>query len=181
MNDEFNALMTNKTRILAPCHVGPNIVNYIWLFKKKQYIDGSLARYKAQLVANCRSQRPGVDCDETFSPMDKPTMIHTVLTLVVSHNCPIRKFDVKNDFLHGEFLETVYMHQPPSFQDPHHLDHVCLLQDLFIVSNMNHKYGFIGLLISSANLGLIEIVMTILCLLSDKDPTLHSYYYIWMT
>ncbi|GJZ34539.1 ribonuclease H-like domain-containing protein [Tanacetum coccineum] len=38
------------------------------------------------------------------------------------------QLDIKNAFLHDIFFETVYMHQPPGFQDPQHPDHVCLLQ-----------------------------------------------------
>jgi hypothetical protein len=35
---------------------------------------------------------------------------------------------VKNAFLHGHLDEIVYCKQPPSFVDPAHPDHVCLLQ-----------------------------------------------------
>lgn len=35
---------------------------------------------------------------------------------------------MKNAFLHDHLQETVYMHQPPSFRDPQHPDHVCHLQ-----------------------------------------------------
>nr|GEV07621.1 ribonuclease H-like domain-containing protein [Tanacetum cinerariifolium] len=41
---------------------------------------------------------------------------------------PVHQLNVKNAFLHGDLAETVYMHQPPSFQDPKHPNYVCLLQ-----------------------------------------------------
>ncbi|GKB05507.1 ribonuclease H-like domain-containing protein, partial [Tanacetum coccineum] len=37
-------------------------------------------------------------------------------------------FKYYNAFLHGDLSETVYMHQPPGFQDSVHPDYVCLLQ-----------------------------------------------------
>ncbi|GJX60330.1 ribonuclease H-like domain-containing protein [Tanacetum coccineum] len=84
--------------------------------------------YKAQLVANGRSQQQGIDCDETFSPVVKLATIRTVLSLEVTRDWPIHQLDVKNAFLHGQLSETVYMHQPPGFVDSAHPDYVCHLQ-----------------------------------------------------
>ncbi|GJV76739.1 ribonuclease H-like domain-containing protein [Tanacetum coccineum] len=68
-------------------------------------------------------QQQGIDCDETFSPVVKPATIRTVLSLVVSRQCPIHQLDVKNAFLYGHLTETVYMHQPPRFTDSAHSDY----------------------------------------------------------
>ncbi|GJS19791.1 ribonuclease H-like domain-containing protein [Tanacetum coccineum] len=100
----------------------------MWLFRHKFLVDGTLSRYKARLVANGSTQVEGVDVDETFSPVVKPGTIRTVLSLVISRHWPVHQLDVKNDFLHGDLAETVYMHQPPGFWDPEHPDYVCLLQ-----------------------------------------------------
>ncbi|GJV85854.1 ribonuclease H-like domain-containing protein [Tanacetum coccineum] len=54
----------------------------------------TLSRYKARLVTNGSSQQLGVDFDETFSPVVKPTTIRTVLSLVVSRKWPIHQLDV---------------------------------------------------------------------------------------
>ncbi|GKA36610.1 ribonuclease H-like domain-containing protein [Tanacetum coccineum] len=76
----------------------------MWLFKHKFHADGTLSRYKAHLVANGSSQQLGVDFDETFNPVAKPTNVRTVLSFVVSHKWPIYQLDVKNAFLNSLFL-----------------------------------------------------------------------------
>lgn len=101
MTEEFTSLINNKTWVLVPRPRDANVINYIWLFKKKHNADGSLSRYKALLVANGRSQWPDIDCDETFSPVVKPATILIVLSIVVTNNWPIRQIDVKNAFHHG--------------------------------------------------------------------------------
>lgn len=82
MLDEYNALIRNNNWTFVPRQFGANIFCSIWLFKHKYVTDGSLSRYKARLVANGSSQQ--LDVDETFSPVFKPTIIHIVLSLVVS-------------------------------------------------------------------------------------------------
>lgn len=128
MTAEYDALISNGTWALVPRPPGVNVVRSMWLFKKKYKADGSLERYKARLVANGKSQRPGIDCFDTFSPVVKPATIRTVLSLAISKSWPVHQLDVKNAFLNGSLTETVYMHQPPGFHDQHHPDLVCLLK-----------------------------------------------------
>jgi len=128
MRDEYNALIKNNTWTLVPRPASANVVRCMWLFKHKNNADGSLSRYKARLVANGRSQQPGFDCSDTFSPVVKPTTIRTVLSIAVSRGWPAHQLDVKNAFLHGQLAETVYLFQPPGFVDTANPSHVCLLQ-----------------------------------------------------
>jgi hypothetical protein len=45
-------------------------------------------------------------------------MVHTVLSLAVFCSWPVHQLDVKNVFLHGTLLKTVYCSQPTEFVDP---------------------------------------------------------------
>ncbi|KAG8076100.1 hypothetical protein GUJ93_ZPchr0006g44468 [Zizania palustris] len=108
MEEEFSALMSNNTWDLVPRPLGANIVTGKWIFRHKYQADGSLDRYKARWVLRGFTQRPGVDYDETFSPVVKPATVRTVLSLALSQQWPIHQLDVKNAFLHGTLSETVY-------------------------------------------------------------------------
>uniref|UniRef100_A0ACD5Z1H0 Uncharacterized protein n=1 Tax=Avena sativa TaxID=4498 RepID=A0ACD5Z1H0_AVESA len=83
--------------------------------------------HTARWVVRGFSQEHGIDYDETFSPVVKPSTIRLVLSLVVSSHWPIHQLDVKNAFLHGHLSEVVYCQQPLGFKDPAHPSHVCLL------------------------------------------------------
>nr|GEZ50350.1 ribonuclease H-like domain-containing protein [Tanacetum cinerariifolium] len=128
MCDEYNALINNRTWVLVPRPSDTNIIRCMWLFRHKYLADGTLSRYKARLVANGSTQSKGIDVEETFSPVVKPSTIRTVLGLAISLHWPIHQLDVKNAFLHGDLSKTVYMYQPPGFHDSTHPDYVCLLQ-----------------------------------------------------
>nr|GEW03808.1 ribonuclease H-like domain-containing protein [Tanacetum cinerariifolium] len=117
MYDEYNALGKNGTWLRVPRPAGVNMVCSMWLFKHKFHADGTLSRYKARLVTNGSSQQLGVDFDETFSPIVKPSTIHTVLSLAMSRKWLIHQLDVKNAFLNGDLFVTVYMHKPSGFVD----------------------------------------------------------------
>ena len=61
---EIDALKKNKIWELVDLPAGRNAVKSKWVFKHK--VDG---RYRAHLVANRFTQIPGLDYDETFSPV----------------------------------------------------------------------------------------------------------------
>ncbi|GKV37533.1 hypothetical protein SLEP1_g45555 [Rubroshorea leprosula] len=127
MQEELDALKKKNTWELVPCPPGANIVRSKWVFKTKLNQDGSIERFKARLVAKGFSQVPGLDFDETFSPVLKPTTLRLVIALATTQSWPLRQLDVKNAFLHGMLKETMYMTQPLGFVDPQYLEYVCCL------------------------------------------------------
>jgi hypothetical protein len=127
IEEEYVALLANHTWDLVLCPPGTNVVTGKWLFRHKLTSDGSLDRYKARWVLRGFNQRPGVDYDETFSPVVKFATVHTVLSLALSRDWAIYQLNIKNVFLHGTLTETVYCSQPTGFVDEAHPDLVCRL------------------------------------------------------
>ncbi|KAK6124252.1 hypothetical protein DH2020_042004 [Rehmannia glutinosa] len=88
MKEEFTALQKNNTWILTYLPHGKNVVGCKWVYKIKKHADGSVAKYKARLVAQGFSQAPGFDFKDTFSPVVKPTTIRVIITLAVTFSWP---------------------------------------------------------------------------------------------
>jgi hypothetical protein len=97
------------------------------VYKVKHKANGSIDRYKAQLVAKGFKQRLGIDYDGMFSPVVKLATIQMIISHVVSRGWVLRKLDVQNAFLHGILEEEVYMKQPPGFIDSNYPSYHCKL------------------------------------------------------
>ncbi|KAI5353156.1 hypothetical protein L3X38_006049 [Prunus dulcis] len=128
MNDKIEALHAQGTWELVPKPVHKNIVGCRWVSRIKKNSYGTLARYKARLVAQGFSQAPGLDFSETFSPVVRHTTVRLILSIAAMNRWSLRQLDVKNAFLHGDLKEEVYMHQPQGFEDPKHFSYVCKLR-----------------------------------------------------
>ena len=72
-------------------------------------------------------QRPEVDYHDVFSPMVKPTIVHMIVSIAVSHGWELKQLHVNNAFLQGRLYEDVYMVQPQGFLDNDKPNHVCKL------------------------------------------------------
>lgn len=86
MTEEFQALQRNKTWTLVPLPPNRKATECKRVFRRKENADGTVQRYKARLVAMGFSQQEESDYSETFSPVVKPTTIHTILIISLAHN-----------------------------------------------------------------------------------------------
>ena len=74
------------------------IIDSKWVFKIKRNSDGTIARYKARLVARGFTQEHGIDYTETFAPTVKFSTIRVILTLAAYHDYEVEQLDVVTAF-----------------------------------------------------------------------------------
>jgi hypothetical protein len=127
MEDEYGALVSNRTWELVSQPRGSNVVTDKWVFTHKLHADGSFDHYKARWVLRGFTQRPRVYYNETFSSVVKPVTVYMVLAIAVSRDWTVQQLDVKNTFLHGTLSETIFCSHPTGFADLAHPDLVCRL------------------------------------------------------
>jgi transposase InsO family protein len=116
MEEEIHALELNHTWDLIPKPAGTSIVGCCWVFTVKQNSDGTVDLLKARLVAKGFTQTYGLDYTETFSLVTKLNSIRIIISLAANLDWPLHQLNVKNAFMHGNLIETVYMTQPPGFE-----------------------------------------------------------------
>jgi Reverse transcriptase (RNA-dependent DNA polymerase) len=102
------------------------------VFKLKKNPDGSILKYKVQLVARGFIQRKGLNYEDTFTLMAKMTSTQILLVIAAHQELQILSIDINNTYLHGEIDVEVYMTQPLGYIDPRYPNHVCkLLKGLY--------------------------------------------------
>jgi histone deacetylase 1/2 len=175
------ALLANCTWDLVQRPKRSNVVTSKWVFTHKRLADGSLERYKARCVLQGFTQRPGVDYDETFSPVVKPATVRTVLTLALARSWSIHQLDVKNAFLHSTLTRTVYCSQPTGFVDPAQPEMVCRLNKSLYGLKQAPRRGTTDSLPSSSLWGSLRLVRTLRCSSTARAVMWHICSCMWMT
>ena len=128
MGREMKSLHSNEVWELVEPPPDRKVVGKKWIFKRKVDADGAVERYKARLVAQGRTQKFGLDYEETFSSVVRFESIRSIVALGAQHKLQLHQMDVSTAFLHGELTEEVYMKQPEGFIEPGKEHLVCCLK-----------------------------------------------------
>ena len=75
-------------------------VGYKWVFVRKQNEKNEIIRYKARLVAQGFSQRPGIDYEETYAPVMDAITFKFLISSVVTKNLDMHLMDVVTTYLY---------------------------------------------------------------------------------
>jgi hypothetical protein len=114
---EMQAHFENRTWELMQLPAGCKAIGSKWVFKIKRNADGSVDCYKARLVAQGFSQRPGVNFTETFAPTTKWAALRAVFALAAIKDMEMESINISNTYLNGELKDVkVYMRQPEGFE-----------------------------------------------------------------
>lgn len=127
MSEEIGTCHETQTWSLVPRPKDDHVIGCRWVHKVKLHADGTVEKLRSRLVAKGNEQEEGVDFLETYSPVVRTATVRMVLNTATVNHWDIKQLDVKNAFLHGDLAETVYMRQPPGFEDTVHPEYVCLL------------------------------------------------------
>jgi hypothetical protein len=92
-------------------------IGYKLVFTRKRNEQGQIVRYKIRCVAQGFNQRPGVDFDQTYSPVMDCSSFRYLLALAVQLSLATRLLDVVTAYLYGELEEDIYIRPPPDFLD----------------------------------------------------------------
>ncbi|UYV64679.1 hypothetical protein LAZ67_3001645 [Cordylochernes scorpioides] len=127
MDKEIHSLQNHHVWDLTELPEGAKAIKSKWIFSKKMDPQTNQEIYKARLVALGCSQEYGTDYTETFSPVMKTDSFRTLLAYATMAGYEFHHFDVETAFLYGKLSETIYMTQPPGYQDDKKKTYVCIL------------------------------------------------------
>ncbi|KAL5728188.1 hypothetical protein ACHQM5_001301 [Ranunculus cassubicifolius] len=86
-----------KREVFGPVVLTPEDVKHVghkWVFVRKRNKKGQIVRYKARLVAQGFSQKPGVDYEETYSPVMDAITFRFLISMAFSERLDMRLVDV---------------------------------------------------------------------------------------
>lgn len=119
VNDELHILESHHTSEFEELPQNRKSIGSKWVFKVKYHPDGSVARFKARLVARGFSQVPGVDFIETFAATVRGESLRIYLAICALVGLIIHQVDIVGAYLEsllGDNEFPIYMRPPPEIE-----------------------------------------------------------------
>ena len=116
INAELDSL--TKRNVFGPVVQTPKNVNPVgckWVLVRKRNQRDEVVRYKSRLVAQGFSQRPGIDYEETYSPVMDAITFRYLISMVVSEGHDMHLMDVVTTYLYGKLDTDIHMNIPEGF------------------------------------------------------------------
>ncbi|KAL0400369.1 UNVERIFIED_CONTAM: Retrovirus-related Pol polyprotein from transposon TNT 1-94 [Sesamum radiatum] len=115
MKSGMDSMGSNQVWTLVDPPKGARPVGCKWVYKRKFGADGEVMAFKARLVVKGYTQRPGIDFEETYSPVAMAKSIRILLAIAAWYDYEIWQMDVKTAFLNDFVEEEIFMDQPEGF------------------------------------------------------------------
>jgi hypothetical protein len=105
-------LSLNKRKVFGP--VGRILEGIFpeghkWVFVQMRNENNEVVRYKARLVAQRFTRRPGIDFDETYSLVMNGITFRYLISMAASMNLRMKLMDVVTAYLYGSLDAEIYM------------------------------------------------------------------------
>ncbi|KAI3690742.1 hypothetical protein L2E82_48949 [Cichorium intybus] len=139
MQEELSEFKRNNVWDLVPRPSNHRVIDTRWVFRNKLDDMGTVVRNKARLVVKGYSQIEGLDYDETYAPVARLEAIRIFLAYAAHKNIIVHQMDIKSEFLQGDLQETIYLQQPPGFEDLSRPNHVYCLNKVVYGLKQSHR------------------------------------------
>ncbi|GAU12969.1 hypothetical protein TSUD_191600 [Trifolium subterraneum] len=115
MEEEIRSIERNNTWELVSLPAGKKLIAVKYVYKVKHKPDGTIAKYKARLVAKEFLQKPGIDFNGIFVPVARLEIVRLVVAIANHFEWDCVQLDVKSAFLNDKLEKEVYVEQPQGF------------------------------------------------------------------
>ena len=138
IEEELQNLENHQTWEYNELPPGRKAIGSKWVFKVKYHPDGSVARFKARLVAQGFSQVQGIDFSKTFAPTVRRESLQIYLALCLMLNLFIHQVDIVGAYLEsslGDNELSIFMKLPPGIHN------LCQIREGLLCRLLRSLYG----------------------------------------
>ncbi|GMK58857.1 hypothetical protein CspeluHIS016_0602990 [Cutaneotrichosporon spelunceum] len=115
MQVELDALEAKGTWSEASLPQGRKALSTKWVPTRKYDGNGNVKRHKARLVGRGFSQLPGVDFNETYSPVARAASLRVLCAIAAHSSLHLHQADVEAAYLNAPLEEEIYIAFPQGY------------------------------------------------------------------